>query len=739
MSSAVHRLAVKLSAVAVGLALAAPTVAPGADGLPAAAAAPFGRDTGGDTWVATDALGRSVPGFAEVGPPRPDRTVGIFYFLWLGAHEQNGPKDVTQILRQDPEAMQKPDSPLWGPLHAPHHWGQPLFGYYRTDDRYVLRKHAQMLSDAGVDMVVFDVTNQLTYKEYYMALLDEWAAVRRQGARTPQVAFLCPFWTPQKVAAELYRDLYQPTLYPELWFRWRGKPLLLADPALLTGAPDLDRHDLPTRLEPGHTLGQTVTFREPFAAVQACFPTYLTRDAGLTLSLYRGGPGGVRLATQRYERVVDNGWLTLACPVVQEAGVYYLEAAEPVGQIGWWGTPQDALADGQAYADGAAVPGDRSIGHRRADGALAEMLSFFTFRAPQPSYFDGPVRPDMWSWLEVYPQHGFKNSAGATEQMSVGVAQNAVGGRLGSMSESGARGRSFTQTQGDRAHEPGAVNFGWNFQEQFQRALAEDPELVFVTGWNEWIAGRFGEFAGVRLPVMFVDQFDQEHSRDIEPMQGGHTDHYYYLLASYIRRYKGVRQPPAASALQTIDVAGSWRQWDEVRPEFLDDLGDAARRDHAGYNNHRRYRNDTGRNDLIRLRVACDRESVFFYAETQAALSPWAEPHWMELYLDVDRRRDTGWEGYDLAANRLVKTAETTTLQRWSGTSWEAAGDLRLRLEGNRLMLVIPRRLLGLADAGRLQLDFKWADNMQTDDVMEFTVNGDAAPNGRFNYRYQSP
>jgi hypothetical protein len=61
--------------------------------------------------------------------------------------------------------MSKPDSPLWGPLHIPHHWGESLFGYYLTDDEGVLRKHAQMLADAGVDVVVFDVTNQITYRD----------------------------------------------------------------------------------------------------------------------------------------------------------------------------------------------------------------------------------------------------------------------------------------------------------------------------------------------------------------------------------------------------------------------------------------------------------------------------------------------------------------------------------------------------------------------------------------------
>ncbi|MCZ7641189.1 MAG: hypothetical protein M5U12_37150 [Verrucomicrobia bacterium] len=81
--------------------------------------------------------------------------------------------------------MPKPDSPLWGPLHAPHHWGESLFGYYLTQDEGVLRKHAQMLADAGVDVVVFDVTNQVTYQADYQALLRVWSEVRAAGNRTP--------------------------------------------------------------------------------------------------------------------------------------------------------------------------------------------------------------------------------------------------------------------------------------------------------------------------------------------------------------------------------------------------------------------------------------------------------------------------------------------------------------------------------------------------------------------------
>jgi len=39
-----------------------------------------------------------------------------------------------------------------------------------------------------------------------------------------------------------------------------------------------------------------------------------------------------------------------------------------------------------------------------------------------------------------------------------------------------------------------------------------------------------------------------------------------------------------------------------------------------------------------------------------------------------------------------------------------------------------------------VRLEFKWADNMQRPGQIEdFALNGDAAPNGRFNYAYSTP
>ena len=105
-------------------------------------------DTYSDTWVGVDGLGRQLPTYEDVGPPRPDRQVVIMWEPWVGSHSDGHIYDNSKIMAQDPLALQHPESALWGPLHAFHYWGEPLFGYYRDDDPFILCKHAQMISDA---------------------------------------------------------------------------------------------------------------------------------------------------------------------------------------------------------------------------------------------------------------------------------------------------------------------------------------------------------------------------------------------------------------------------------------------------------------------------------------------------------------------------------------------------------------------------------------------------------------
>jgi hypothetical protein len=344
----------------------------------------------------------------------------------------------------------------------------------------------------------------------------------------------------------------------------------------------------------------------------------------------------------------------------------------------------------------------------------------------------------MWSWLEVYPQHMFHDSRGKTEQMSVSVAQNAVENRVGAMSEPGARGRSFHK--GGQSLAPDARLYGYNFAEQWERALQEDPKFIFVTGWNEYFAGRLDKFSEIQQPVIFVDAFDQEHSRDIEPMKGGHGDLYYCQMTSYIRKFKGVRAPPLPSPLATIQVDGDFRDWAAVSPEFRDDIGDVIHRDHPGYNNFTRYVNQTGRNDFVVLKMARDQEHLYFYARTSKSITSYRGSQWMMLFLDIDGKRSTGWEGYDFVVNRTADRTDESALLEESpqGGNWKPRARVRYRVKDNELEMAIRRADLGLQNSERpLRVDFKWADNVAMEgDVAAFIVDGDSAPNGRFNYRY---
>ena len=166
-----------------------------------------------------------------------------------------------------------------------------------------------------------------------------------------------------------------------------------------------------------------------------------------------------------------------------------------------------------------------------------------------------------------------------------------------------------------------------NFEEQWQRALEVNPKFIFVTGWNEWIAGRYTQWskytdADCYYPGgLFVDEYTQEYSRDCEPMRGGHGDNYYYQLAAWVRRFKGVRERPVAPGPSQIVIDGLFDDWQKVEPEFRDTIGDTLHRDHKGYGDLV-YRNETGRNDFVILKAAYDADNLYFFAQTLDKISP---------------------------------------------------------------------------------------------------------------------
>ncbi|MCC7493193.1 MAG: hypothetical protein IT204_12625 [Fimbriimonadaceae bacterium] len=549
------------------------------------------RDLASDTWAAVDGLGRRLPDHAAVGAPRPDKTVGIFYFTWLGEHTQ-GVYDLSKMLAANPT------DPAYGPRHAFHFWGEPRFGYYRSDDPWVQRKHLQLLADAGVDVLFLDATNAFTYDHVVRSLCQQMRALAATGRRVPQFAFLLNS-RHQTVAPKLYQEWYQAGLYPECWFRWQGKPLLLS--------------------------------------------------------------------------------------------------------------PSEGLSD--------------------------ELRGFFTLRQSwawtKGAQWFGDGR-DKWPWLDHHPQgYGWSAAPDRPEMVPVAIAQHPTSNI----------GRSF---HGGRQPAPGDVQpaVGLCFAEQWQRALAVDPELIFVTGWNEWVAQRFivdGEhgpgFLGRRTnrgETFFVDQYNQEFSRDAEPMVGGHGDAYYFQLIDGIRRFKGVRSVPPLSAPVSLRPGQGFAGWAAVGPDYLDDLEDTTVRDHPGFPPLPNYVNRSGRNDFALAKVARDAQQVSFYIRCAAPISA-PGPHWMTLLLNTAGDPTTGWEGYDLIVNRLPPENGRAVVERCTGGwAWERVTTVPLEVAGAELQVALPRALFG---PGPLRCWFKWADNLPPEPTaLDFLDRGDCAPNARFAY-----
>lgn len=707
-----------------------------------------------DRWVAVDGLGRSLPTFDEVGPTRPDKFVAAFYFLWNGRHGDAGPYDISKILAEHPEAKDDPNSPLWGKMYVPHHWGESIFGYYVGEDEGVLRKHAQMLGDAGVDVICFDVTNQLTYPESYRALFKVFSEMQKAGNKVPKVAFLCPFWAPDKVVRELWRDVYSQDFYSDVWFNWKGKPLILADPDFL-GGPNLNPNGCqPVRLVPNGKLTQRFAADRPFVAVQFCLPTW--SDANSTVDFVLRDKNGAVLQKRDAISLADNAVNAVRFDALP-AGEYEIELSNPQGgRVGWWSTPLEGDFDAAKYPElaGKARSNDgvRWLEARRdgkpenavrllavvpADDERDQILNFFTFRAPQPDYFVGQTKPNQWSWLEEYPQHEFRNDKGEIEQMSVGVAQNAVDGKLGVLSNPTAYGRSY---HNGKEPAPEACDFtGRNFQEQWERALKVDPEMIFITGWNEWIAGRFdvnAPFHGA-TPVSFVDQYNQEFSRDIEPMKGGHGDAFYYQMISNIRRFKGVSKQESTVAA-SIKVDGKFDDWANAGPRYFDTVDDETRRDERGWGAGTRYVNKTGRNDFVEARVAFDDANLYFYVETREPFvgGPDAE-NWARLLLDVDENPATGSNGNDFVVVS-APNGKSLVLAKTNGDGVDASAkttSVEYSVQGNKLEMAIPRAALGFGE-NVAPFRFKWADAIDVfGEWSGFTTDGDAAPNDRYYYR----
>lgn len=551
-----------------------------------------------------DDLGRVLSTDKTVPLPRANRRVGIFYYPAPGNHGLKGPYDNSKIVAAHPDATKSEEAWLaagGGAPHVDHHWGEPLFGYYTMNDEWVVRKHMQMFTDAGVDYLIFDTTNAVTYDGTIRKILEVLDEFYKQGIENvPKVAYYTNSESGRTIN-HIYHNIYQKLPeYSHLWFCWDGKPLIIGHP----DDPELE----------------------------------------------------------------------------EEAKAFFRI------KISYWPTEK-----------------------RSSD--------------------------DQWPWVEfegIYTTDAVYGKNGRKEVVSVSTAQH-CNNVFSASAWYGEPNRTKSYRRDIEKNDPSedAVLWGYNFADQWKWAIEQDPETVFVTQWNEWLAMRMDPRGG--HPIVFVDLADPNNSRDIEPMRGGFGDNYYMQLCEFIRQYKGA--PPRVNIGEdtTILIHGDFSQWDSVTAEYRDYKRDTVPREKEGFGNFH-YTDDSGRNDFEILKAARDAENLYFYAKTVDPITAPDGNGWMTLFINSGNLEHKNWHGFDYVINRILPNREGAVIEVCEGGwNWRSVGVAEMRVDGNQMMLRIPRDLIGVKEE-LLNLQFKWADHYVADDIWSFYEKGDAAPIGRLTY-----
>ncbi len=342
----------------------------------------------------------------------------------------------------------------------------------------------------------------------------------------------------------------------------------------------------------------------------------------------------------------------------------------------------------------------------------AECREFFNIKLAQ--WPNEPDKDGGWPWMDfTKPQRLFNNLKGEPEAINVSIAQHPQlrFGDSAMYGEGGNCGRSFHEGRED-LHE-GSYLYGYNFAEQFDRALDADAPVTLVTGWNEWIAGRWP--GKPERPIMFVDCANLEYSRDIEMMRGGYFDNYYLQLCGYIRRLKGMEPIQVQTTGKTAVQQG---------------YGDGNfKRNHAGSGTV--YKNYTGRYSLDRVALSHDDWSLQVQVTTAQPIRTekrYTKGTFLRLYLSVGKK--DAW-GYDFVV--CPGTDGSCVLHRAENGLLPGAALAKgsCTVQENTLTLCIPLEQLGVT-AQDFRIGWKVADAREEIACVEdFYDKGDCLPFGR--------
>lgn len=298
---------------------------------------------------------------------------------------------------------------------------------------------------------------------------------------------------------------------------------------------------------------------------------------------------------------------------------------------------------------------------------------------------------------------------------------------------------------------------GENFKEQWEYAIKADPEIVFVTGWNEWIAQKNEQGYG------WIDTFNTEWSRDIEMTKKrsyssedandytsqGYGDNFYLQLVDYVRKFKGIRNENEKSKPQTatMDVYGAPSAWDAINEErnvFYNIAAKNAARNFKGASPGITYTTAEALNFIRKVRVTNDDKNLYFCIETDEPIKEDPDKdNILNLLISLPGSKSAkkSWEGYQYIINRKPSADGVTSLEKVSEEgkyTFIEVSKVKYSIQGNVMQVEVPLKDLGIRK-NEVHIEFKVCDSIEhPDDIMDYYVTGSSAPIGRINFVYEN-
>lgn len=170
----------------------------------------------------------------------PTKKVGVFYFLWHGdANDRSMGEiyNITELLREHPDDLWNIEGTQLSPKGKFHYWDQPIFGYYKSVDKWVITRHMELLINAGVDFLYLDATNAFIYPDSCRAIFEVLLEFEKNGKNPPKVMFYTNSNSIRTITA-IYNTYYTVPEYDSLWYRPEGKPIIVGNATVETDSAE---------------------------------------------------------------------------------------------------------------------------------------------------------------------------------------------------------------------------------------------------------------------------------------------------------------------------------------------------------------------------------------------------------------------------------------------------------------------------------------------------------------------